>query len=128
MDGKLYVHISKENLKRSAESFYILEIFILYHDNDPKHKEENVSEWLLYTCPKVLQTPAQSSDHNPMENQRDEFDRHIRKREISSNNDLKYCLKEEWHKISASNTIKLVESIPSRLQSVLNQKDYPTKY
>ncbi len=91
-------------------------------------KKKNVRKWLLYHRPKVLQTLAQSPDFNPIENLWDELDRRIRKCEISSHNDLKCCLKEEWHKISASYTIKLVESMPSRLQSVSNQKSYPTKY
>ncbi len=117
MNGKLYLPILKENFKKSAESFNILETFMLYSDNDYKHKEKKCKrEWLLYHCSKVLQTPAQS------ENLWDELDKRVRKPEISSKNDLKCCLKEEWHKISTSYIIKLVEGMPARLQSVLNKK------
>ena len=41
--------------------------FIFMEDNDPKHIPLNTSLWLLYNTLKVLQTPPQSPDINPIE-------------------------------------------------------------
>ncbi|GFU37095.1 transposable element Tc1 transposase [Trichonephila clavipes] len=37
-------------------------------DNDPKHKAYKVRFWLLYNYPRVMETPPQSPDINPIEN------------------------------------------------------------
>ncbi len=53
MDDKLYLQILKESFKKSTGSFGILGKFLFCEDNNPKHKEKNIREWLLYNCPKV---------------------------------------------------------------------------
>lgn len=67
MDHKMYLEILKNNLKESARKLGIVDNFYYYQDNDPKHKAQNVKMWLLYNCPHVLETPAQSPDLNPIE-------------------------------------------------------------
>lgn len=57
MDAAKYVNILKCNLNPSAEKLRIQDNFIFYQDNDPKHTALNSRLWLLYNCPKVLQTP-----------------------------------------------------------------------
>ncbi|XP_066152030.1 uncharacterized protein [Euwallacea fornicatus] len=42
--------------------------FKFYQDNDPKHTAKIVQEWMLYSCPKVIKTAAQSPDLNLIEN------------------------------------------------------------
>lgn len=67
MDAKYYIDILKENVKESAESLGIKDNFVFYQDNDPKHKSWNARNWLLYNCPKVMETPPQSPDLNVIE-------------------------------------------------------------
>ncbi len=64
----MYINILRENLHTSAEKMGIRRTFKFYQDNDPKHKAYKTHEWLLYNCPKVLETPPQSPDINPIEN------------------------------------------------------------
>jgi len=45
----------------------IRDSFKFYQDNDPKHKSRIMQEYLLYNCPKILHSPSQSPDLNPIE-------------------------------------------------------------
>lgn len=128
MDKTAYLTILKNNLKQSAEKMGISSHFNFYQDNDPKHKSYLVREWLLYNCPKVIETPPQSPDLNPIENLWNELDVRIRKHPISSKAQLKERLVIEWNNIQEETTANLVKSMPNRLKMVINQNGYPTKY
>jgi len=106
MNQDKYLKILKENFKQSAEKMGIRNTFKLYQDNDPKHKGYKVRSWLLYNCPKVLETPPQSPDLNPIENLWSELDRRVHKTPISSISALKERLQEKWAKIGPEYTQK----------------------
>ena len=120
--------ILKKNLQESAEKLAIKDDFIFQQDNDPKHTARIVKEYLLYHVPRRLQTPPQSPDLNPIEHLWEKLEKNIRKYNITSKNDLICKLKEEWAKITPSDTEKLVHSMKKRLQAVIKHKGYPTKY
>lgn len=124
----VYLNILRRNLRSSARKLGIIDTFSYYQDNDPKHKSNLVQSWLLGNCPNLMETPAQSPDCNPIEHLWEELDRRIRKRQISNEEDLKKALQEEWQNIPSETTKKLVESMPKRLEAVINNKGYPTKY
>lgn len=128
MNKESYLTILKDNLKQSAEKMGILSTFKLYQDNDPKHKAHVVREWLLYNCPKVINTPSQSPDMNPIENLWDHLDRRVREKPVSSKNDLKKRLQEEWNKIGVDYLQKCIKNMPNRLSEVIKNKGYPTRY
>lgn len=128
MDQNVYLKILKENLKESASKMGLGKRFKFYQDNDPKHKAQNVRLWLLYNCSKVIDTPPQSPDINPIENLWEYLDKKVRKHQISNQNDLKKCLMDEWEKIPTEYTQKLVNSIPKRLKAVAMSRGYHTKY
>lgn len=67
MDHKYYIDILKRNLKDSAVKLGLGNNFQYYQDNDPKHSALNTKMWMLYNCPKVIKTPPQSPDLNPIE-------------------------------------------------------------
>lgn len=102
--------------------------WFLQQDNDLKHIAHIVKEWLLYNVPKQLHSPSQSLDINPIENLWDELDRCVRKNKISNKRGLKRASLEEWNKISADVTGKLVFSMPRLIQAVLDAKEGPTIY
>lgn len=128
MNKEQYLRILRENLRQSAERMGVLRSFKFYQDNDPKHKAHVVREWLLYNCPKVIQTPAQSPDLNPIENLWDELDRRVRENPVTSISGLKIRLQEEWNKISVEYLSKIIKNMPQRLQGVISNQGYPTKY
>ncbi|GFT40290.1 transposable element Tcb1 transposase [Trichonephila clavipes] len=73
-------------------------------------------------------TPPQSPDLNVTENLWSQLEKSIHEHAISSKEDLKNVLKEEWTKITVETTKKLVESMPKRLQAVIKVKGFATKY
>lgn len=128
MDKMLYMDILKRNLNQSAQKLGLSSGYWFQQDNDPKHTAHVVREWLLYNVPKQLKTPPQSPDMNPIENLWDEIKRRLKDTNTSNKNELKKKIKETWEKIPASCTKKLVDSMPHRLQAVIDAKGGHTKY
>lgn len=128
MDKHVYLDLLKNNLLQSAEKLGVREGFRFYQDNDPKHKSQLVQTWLVWNCPHIVNTPAQSPDLNVIENLWSVLERNIRNHKISNKQDLKIALNIEWQKITTDYTQKLVNSMQSRLKEVIKQKGYPTKY
>lgn len=128
MNAAMYIDILKENLHKSAEKLGIRQSFHFYQDNDPKHKAYDTKSWLLYNCPKVMETPPQSPDCNPIENLWEYLETKVRQHTISSKVELKKILEEEWYKIPVSFLEKLVSSVPRRLHAVYKAKGMHTKY
>ena len=123
-----YNGILKKNLKSSAWKLNLHNDFNFCQDNDPKHTALNIRLWLLYNCPEIIKTPPQSPDLNPIENIWQKLESRISKHTISSKQQLKSVLQEEWGKIIPEITKKLIRSIPRRLNYVLKVKVNPTKY
>lgn len=128
MNKHVYLAILKKNLKESVQKLGIEDNFKFYQDNDPKHSAHDVRSWLLYNCPKVIKTPAQSPDLNVIEHLWDELGRRMQDRMCTSKEQLKNALQEEWSMISPNVYKNLVESMPRRLQAVENQKGGALKY
>lgn len=128
MDKNMYLNILRQNLQESAAKLGIKDCFRFYQDNDPKHSSFIVREWLLYNCPHVVKTPAQSPDLNVIEHVWALLKEKIKKYTIKNKNDLKNALLKEWGEITPEFTKKLVESIPNRLKEVKKQNGGPTKY
>lgn len=120
--------ILQPHLRQSAEKMGILDSFKYYEDNDPKHKARATQERLLYNVPKVLHPPPQSPDHNPNENLWDEIDLRIHTTPISNQKELRIRLQQEWSKISTETLRKYIKNLLTRLQNVIKQRGYSTKY
>ena len=128
MDHMVYIDILKRNLRSSAEKLGIIDNYQYYQDNDPKHTALNTKLWLLYNCQKVLKTPAQSPDLNPIEHLWSHLEKKLRKRNFSNIGEMKIALFEEWEKVDPEYTQKLVDSMPNRLKEVIRRRGRVTKY
>lgn len=99
MDNKAYLKILQNNLLESAPKLGIRDNFRFYQDNDPKHKSNLKPDLAYMELPHIVQTPAQSPDHNEIENLWHILEINIRKHEITSEKTLKIASKTEWEKI-----------------------------
>ncbi len=127
-DKRMYKDILEKNLRRSAEKLGILSTYKFYQDNDAKHKSMLVKECLLYNCPKVIATPAQSPDLNPIEKCWEELNARVREVPVKSKEELKRRLQEKRSKVTSKYTSKLVSSTLKHPRAVIENEGYATKY
>ncbi|GFU88232.1 transposable element Tc1 transposase [Trichonephila clavipes] len=94
-------------------------------DNDPKHTAFVVEEWLLfYHCRNQLNTLPQSPDLNVIDHLGSHLERAVQKHQITSKEQLKSVLQEEWLNIAPEETTRhLMESMPRRLEAVISAKE-----
>lgn len=136
MTKEYYLDILKNELSRSAISFGFVDPqkanklkYKLYQDNDPKHKSLLCRTWLLYNCSKVIDTPPQSPDLNPIENLWALLKKKVAKRGPTNKNALIKAIQEEWQKIPEYYDLNgLIQSMPRRLKAVLDATGHHTKY
>ncbi|GFU71367.1 transposable element Tcb1 transposase [Trichonephila clavipes] len=114
----VYLGILKDNLEKSASKLGLGSSFTFQQDNDPKHTAKIVQLYLLYHCRKQLHTP----DLNIIENLWSQLEKAVYEHEITSKEVLKKVLREECAKFSVETTKTLVESMPRRLQAVIQAK------
>ena len=131
MDKMGYLNIFKHNLQPAVEKLNLHRDYYFQQDNDPKHTSHVVREWLLYNVRKQLKTPPESPDLNPIEHLwwkvKHRLNNNDRKK-ARSKKELKIAIQEIWNSIPSTVTKHLVESMPRRLQAVLDAKGGHTKY
>ncbi|GFT94576.1 transposable element Tcb1 transposase [Trichonephila clavipes] len=123
MHKMAYLNILQNNLKESADKLGLGSNFIFLQDNDPKHTAFVVEEWLLYHCRNQLNTLPQSPDLNVIDHLWSQIERSVQKHQITSKEQLKSVLQEEWLNIAPETTRYLMESMPRRLEAVISAKE-----
>ena len=102
--------------------------FVLQMDNDPKHTSKVTKAFLKQQKWKILEWPSQSPDINPIEHAFHLLKCSLKKASPRNKAELKKKATEAWEGIPSAKIEKLVNSMPSRLQAVINCKGYATKY
>ena len=72
--------ILKQHLKTSVRKLRFGRKWVFQMDNDPKHTSKVVAKWLKDNKVKVLESPSQSPDINPIENVWAELKKRVRAR------------------------------------------------
>ncbi|GFV09390.1 transposable element Tcb1 transposase [Trichonephila clavipes] len=98
------------------------------YDGRVARKKPLIEEWLLYHCRNQLNILPQSPDLNVIDPLWSHLERSVQKHQITSKEQLKTVLQEEWLNIAPETTRHLVESMPRRLEAVISAKGYATKY
>jgi transposase len=128
MDKHVFLDILETVAKPSCEELFPDDDYMFQQDNDPKHTAKIVKRWILKNLNTIDWWPAQSPDLNPIENLWSILDSRLRARTCNTEVELFQILQEGWRELGADLLTKLVESMPRRIEAVLQARGGPTKY
>ena len=98
------------------------------HDGAPAHKSKTVSKFLTDNNIPVLEWPGNSPDLNPIENAWNYIKNKLQETRPSNIVDRQKELKKLWVNLDPTYFASLAESMPQRLQTVIDCKGEMTKY
>ena len=106
---------------------------VFRQDNTPIHTAKATSSFLVSNGVKLIKWPPQSPNLNPIEHLWDELDRVTGKKMAATSCCLSLdsfyrSLQEAWTSISKNYLVKLLNSMPKRIDSVIKSKCAHTKY
>ncbi|KAJ4439301.1 hypothetical protein ANN_07423 [Periplaneta americana] len=104
--------------------------FVLMHDNAWPHFAHAVGDYLQEVGIHVLPWPARSPDMNPIEHVWDMLGRHVKNRRPrpESLQELRRALGEEWELIPQEDIANQIESMPRRMDAVIQARWSNTRY
>lgn len=85
-------------------------------------------DWFKEIKQEVMDWPAQSPDMNPIENLWHILAREVEKRRPKNVAELEAMVREEWGKNPKVTLDDLIDSMPRRMQAVIEAKGGSTKY
>jgi transposase len=131
MDADLYIGILEDELQQGLQHYgKDIEDVVFQQDNDPKHKSKKATNWLNDSGLEIMVWPPQSADLNPIEHLWHYLKKRLAEYEVPprSIQELWERVQKKWDKIPASVCQNLIESMPRRIQAVLEAKVGYTKY
>lgn len=131
MDADLYTQIMADELLNSLEYYSKNREDILFQqDNDPKHTSKKAKKWFEDNEIQVMKWPAQSPDLNPIEHLWHHLKNKVGAIEPppASLEELWERVQVEWNGIGKEVCQNLIESMPRRMQAVIQAKGGYTKY
>jgi hypothetical protein len=131
MDHHLYKSILKDDLMKTIVWYDLEPEWVIFqHDNDPKHRDRRVQEWLNQQPFVVLEWPSQSPDLNPIEHLWVWLKRRLNQYEHPPSGmiELWERIEAEWDKIGMDKCLRLIESMRRRIEAVLKAKGMWTDY
>ena len=129
MDAQKYLDILDEPMIHSADLLFGRDNWKFQQDNDPKHTAKVVQEWMHDNeVPRLEDWPAQSPDLNPIENLWSILDANLKDRQVNNAEELFNVLNQAWRALPVDILDRLVSSMPSRCQAVIENNGYATKY
>ena len=99
-------------------------------DNAPPHRSLLIRNFKQQSGLRTIDWPAMSPDLNPIENVWSLLKKNVRRR-LKATDDiqsLKDLLKREWDNLSQTTIDSIIESMPSRVRSVIGNSGGNTKY
>ncbi len=127
MNSEVFRAILSAHIQPNA-SVLIGRRFTVQMDNDPKHTAKATKEFLKGKKWTVMQWPSQSPDLNPIEHAFHLLKTKLKGKCPKNKQELKTVAVEAWQSITRDETQRLVMSMRSRLQTVIDCKGFATKY
>lgn len=132
LDSSLYCEILSEEFLQTLDYYGLKAVDIVFQQgNDPKHTSKLAKKWFEDHKVLVLDWPPYSPDLNPIENIWTFVKQQLCKFETApkSMHELWERVQRVWnYKITSEYCLKLVESMPERLEAVINAKGGQTKW
>lgn len=127
VNGEYYQRMLQQEVPFSKVWLGIKDV-LWVQDNAPAHRHKKTKELLKTMGLNDLGHPPNSPDLNPIEGVWGEMKRRLAERPMSSISELKIRLKEIWYSLSDEYIARQVDSMPGRLETVLQQRGGYTKY
>ena len=128
MKADQYVHILSEAARPSIDLLFGGDNYLFQQDNDPKHCANITREYMRQHNIPLMPWPPQSPDLNPIENLWSILDRKMMIRRVNTKDALFQALDTGWRELDVDLLTKLVDSMPSRIDAVIQTRGGPTKY
>eukprot|EP01116_Phalansterium_solitarium_P006705 TRINITY_DN1904_c0_g2_i6.p1 TRINITY_DN1904_c0_g2~~TRINITY_DN1904_c0_g2_i6.p1 ORF type:complete len:267 (+),score=20.71 TRINITY_DN1904_c0_g2_i6:370-1170(+) len=93
--------------------------FRYLQDNDPGHTDRMSQQLLRTAVPHILRIPAQSPDLNVIEHVWSALDARVAMHRVRTVSDLKAAIEEEWHKLTATECNRIIDSLRQTLLAVI---------
>jgi hypothetical protein len=130
MNAQLYTQILNDEFLGTLRDLGINKKDIYFQqDNDPKHTSRLATDWFNKKRVDKLEWPPNSPDMNIIEHAWEYLERRVRSRTPLPRKlgDLWEALVEEWGNIEDDYITKLYESMPDRIQALLEAKGAHTR-
>ncbi|KAG1107270.1 hypothetical protein G6F40_010074 [Rhizopus arrhizus] len=132
MNADVYQHILDTTLRDTME-YYNFNWSNIYfqHDNDPKHKAKSTITWLdNHQVRYISDWPAQSPDLNPIEHVWHQLKLKLScyERRAKNTDELWERVQKAWNGFDKELCQRYIDSMPVRIQEVINRKGGSTKY
>ena len=102
------------------------EAFVFHHDSAPAHRAKKTQTYLQDNNIETLEWPSNSSDLNVIEFIWQRMKEIAKKANPHTLNELKSLIREVWEQ--STKLEAMVESMPRKIQDVINSKGDATKY
>jgi transposase len=128
MNAQFYVEMLERLLPVAVETLDLPADYVFMQDNAPCHTARISREFFASKGLNVLPHPPQSPDLNPIEHIWMRIDEIMTKNPASSIPDLKAKLNIAWSELGLDVVQQYVNSMPRRLQAVIDAKGGITRY
>lgn len=122
----------RDSIVRDALMPYADKVFgndwYLAQDNDAKHTAMAVKEFLAKESVRVFQWPSYSPDLNPIENCWGYVKNQLRGKDLGNRDNLFKEVLQIWNQIPFDFLLKLIDSMPRRIEAVIRAQGGYTKY
>ncbi len=128
VNAAIYQEILEHFMLPSADKLYGDADFIFKQDLAPAYTAKGTKSWFNDHGVTVLDWPANSSDLNLIENLWGIVKRKMRNTRPNNTDDLKATIKAARASITPEQCHRLIDSMPRRIDAVIQAKGVPTKY
>ncbi len=122
VNAAIYQEILEHFMLPSADKLYGDADFIFQQELAPAHTSKGTKSWFNDHGVTVLDWPANTPDLNPIENLWSIVKRKMRDTRPNNADELKATVKETWASIPPQQCLKLITSMPRRIEAVIKAK------